>query len=61
MPTGGVSPDRENLSAWFSAGVTCVGMGSQLISADILKNKAFDVLEQRVRDTLALIQELKNK
>ena len=28
MPTGGVSPTEENLSAWFDAGVACVGMGS---------------------------------
>ena len=32
MPTGGVSPTRESLKSWFDAGVTCVGMGSQLIS-----------------------------
>ncbi|MCA0932518.1 bifunctional 4-hydroxy-2-oxoglutarate aldolase/2-dehydro-3-deoxy-phosphogluconate aldolase [Lutimonas saemankumensis] len=31
MPTGGVSPNEKNLGAWFKAGVTCVGMGSQLI------------------------------
>ncbi len=31
MPTGGVSPTRESLEAWFKAGVSCVGMGSQLI------------------------------
>lgn len=59
MPTGGVSPDEKNLKDWFEAGVTCVGMGSQLISADILKNKAFDVLENRVRETLALIASLR--
>jgi 2-dehydro-3-deoxyphosphogluconate aldolase/(4S)-4-hydroxy-2-oxoglutarate aldolase len=32
MPTGGVSPTRENLEAWFGAGVTCVGMGSKLMA-----------------------------
>lgn len=59
MPTGGVSPTRENLEGWFSAGVTCVGMGSKLISKDILKNRDFATLENRVREALALIQELK--
>ena len=39
MPTGGVSTDEANLKGWFDAGVTCVGMGSQLISKDILANK----------------------
>ncbi|GAB5558147.1 MAG: bifunctional 4-hydroxy-2-oxoglutarate aldolase/2-dehydro-3-deoxy-phosphogluconate aldolase [Schleiferiaceae bacterium] len=30
MPTGGVKPERDNLEAWFGAGASCVGMGSQL-------------------------------
>jgi 2-dehydro-3-deoxyphosphogluconate aldolase/(4S)-4-hydroxy-2-oxoglutarate aldolase len=59
MPTGGVAPTRENLKAWFDAGVTCVGMGSKLISKDILKNRDFEGLENQVRDALALIKELK--
>jgi len=59
MPTGGVSPDEENLQGWFDAGVTCVGMGSQLISKDILKNESFDVLETRVKETLARIQKVR--
>ena len=59
MPTGGVSPDEANLKAWFDAGVTCVGMGSQMISADVLKERAFERLENRVRDTLALIARLR--
>lgn len=59
MPTGGVSPTEENLKAWFDAGVTCVGMGSKLISKDILNNKAFGDLENTVAEALALIQKLK--
>lgn len=59
MPTGGVSPTVESLKAWFDAGVTCVGMGSKLISSEILKNNAFDELESNVRETLAIIRSLK--
>ena len=59
MPTGGVSPTEENLKGWFDAGVTCVGMGSQLISKDILANRDFQGLEHKVRDTLSLIKSLK--
>jgi len=59
MPTGGVSTDKENLKAWFDAGVTCVGMGSKLISKEVIKNKNFKELEKNVRDTLALIQKLR--
>ncbi|MFK7771657.1 MAG: bifunctional 4-hydroxy-2-oxoglutarate aldolase/2-dehydro-3-deoxy-phosphogluconate aldolase [Saprospiraceae bacterium] len=60
MPTGGVSPTRENLKGWFDAGVTCVGMGSKLISKEILQVNDFDLLENKVRKALSLIQELKN-
>ncbi len=59
MPTGGVSPTEENLKGWFDAGVICVGMGSQMVSSDILKSGDFAALENRVRTTLNLIQKLK--
>ena len=59
MPTGGVSPNRENLSGWFNAGVTCVGMGSQLISKDIIANEDYVKLEQDVKDALALIKDIR--
>ena len=60
MPTGGVTPERGNLEAWFGAGVTCVGMGSKMISKDILANGDFETLEKRVRVTLDLIQEIRS-
>ncbi len=59
MPTGGVSTDEANLKAWFDSGVTCVGMGSKLISKDILKNKDFSGLESLVRETLEKIKNLR--
>ena len=60
MPTGGVTPERDNLEKWFNAGVTCVGMGSKMISKDILKNQDFKTLENRVRDALLLINQIRN-
>ena len=59
MPTGGVTTEANNLKAWFDAGVTCVGMGSQLISTTVIKNKAYAELTETVKSTLALIQTLK--
>jgi 2-dehydro-3-deoxyphosphogluconate aldolase/(4S)-4-hydroxy-2-oxoglutarate aldolase len=56
MPTGGVSPNKENLKAWFDAGVTCVGMGSQLISKEIIVNRDYAKLEQDVKKALAIIK-----
>jgi 2-dehydro-3-deoxyphosphogluconate aldolase/(4S)-4-hydroxy-2-oxoglutarate aldolase len=61
MPTGGVSTEESNLRGWFEAGVTCVGMGSQLISNDILASKDYNVLQQRVADTIALVKKIRNQ
>ena len=58
MPTGGVSTTKENLKGWFDAGVTCVGVGSKLISKDIIQNKDFDKLKQIVQETLQIIKML---
>ena len=60
MPTGGVDTDEENLKAWFNAGVSCVGMGSKLISKEILATGDFEGLEDSVRKTLAAITKIKN-
>ena len=60
MPTGGVSTDKDNLKSWFDAGVTCVGIGSQLISNEVLKSQDFDGLEATVRATLATIKEIRS-
>ncbi|MCK7589091.1 bifunctional 4-hydroxy-2-oxoglutarate aldolase/2-dehydro-3-deoxy-phosphogluconate aldolase [Subsaxibacter sp. CAU 1640] len=59
MPTGGVSPTEENLKGWFDAGVTCVGMGSQLISKDIIAKKDFNGLEQKVKEALSIIKNVR--
>ena len=61
MPTGGVEPTQANLSAWFKAGVVCVGMGSQLFTKEILEAKDWNQLQQKVSDALTIIQQLKKK
>lgn len=60
MPTGGVSTEESNLKAWFDAGVTCVGMGSKLISKELLANQNFEELRNSVRGTLDLIKKLRS-
>ncbi|MCG8391422.1 MAG: bifunctional 4-hydroxy-2-oxoglutarate aldolase/2-dehydro-3-deoxy-phosphogluconate aldolase [Cytophagales bacterium] len=59
MPTGGVEPTEENLTKWFEAGVTCVGMGSKLITKDILQEDKYDQLTETVKNALAIIQKVK--
>ena len=59
MPTGGVSAEEDNLRGWFDAGVTCVGMGSKLISKEILANKDYATLEKNVAEALKLIRAIR--
>jgi len=59
MPTGGVSIEEENLKDWFDAGVTCVGLGSKLISKEILTSKDFGLLKNKVSETITLINRIR--
>ncbi|MDE3742828.1 bifunctional 4-hydroxy-2-oxoglutarate aldolase/2-dehydro-3-deoxy-phosphogluconate aldolase [Maribacter polysaccharolyticus] len=59
MPTGGVSTEESNLKGWFGAGVTCVGMGSQLISKEILETQNYGLLTANVKAALSLIKDLR--
>lgn len=59
MPTGGVSTDRDNIRGWFEAGVTAVGMGSQMVSTDIVRNENWTELSRRIGETLEFIRSLK--
>ena len=59
MPSGGVSPTQENLKEWFDAGAFCVGMGSQLITRDIIKNRDYKKLEETARESMNIIEKLK--
>ena len=59
MPTGGVEPTEANLTEWLKAGAICVGMGSQLLKSELIKNKDYKKIEQDVRNTVALVQKLR--
>ncbi len=58
MPTGGVSTEEANLKQWFTAGVTAVGMGSQLFKAPEAA-VGFDWLSQRASELMKRVQALK--
>ena len=60
MPTGGVSPDEENLKSWFDSGAFCVGMGSKLISKEIIKKRNYSKLKNDVQNVLKVIKKIKS-
>lgn len=56
MATGAVEPTEENLSAWFKAGVTCVGMGSKLFPKEMIAAANWEAISVLCRDALAVIK-----
>lgn len=54
MPTGGVQPTEDNLKTWFDAGVTCVGMGSQLFDKADLNNGNFEKIEKDISKAIQI-------
>jgi 2-dehydro-3-deoxyphosphogluconate aldolase/(4S)-4-hydroxy-2-oxoglutarate aldolase len=53
IPTGGVDLNIDNISTWFKAGVCAVGMGSKLISKNVLEHRLYD---QLYSDTVKLLE-----
>ncbi|WP_412560225.1 bifunctional 4-hydroxy-2-oxoglutarate aldolase/2-dehydro-3-deoxy-phosphogluconate aldolase [Winogradskyella sp. MIT101101] len=60
MPTGGVSPTRDNLEGWFNAGVICVGMGSKLIAKNADGNYDLSKIESDTKNALEIIKSLRS-
>jgi 2-dehydro-3-deoxyphosphogluconate aldolase/(4S)-4-hydroxy-2-oxoglutarate aldolase len=56
MPTGGIELNPENISAWFHAGVSAVGLGGKLISRDVLNNRLYEQLYTDTVNALELIK-----
>ena len=61
MPTGGVDPDEKSLREWFGAGIVAAGMGSKLITNDLLKAGDWKGIEARVRKTVDLISSIRSE
>lgn len=56
MVTGGVEPTKENLTAWVKAGVTCVGMGSNLFPKEVIAAAEWDKITALCKDALDIIK-----
>jgi 2-dehydro-3-deoxyphosphogluconate aldolase/(4S)-4-hydroxy-2-oxoglutarate aldolase len=61
MPTGGVDTTRANIEGWFKAGVSAVGMGSKLISKQLMADKDYKTIEAETKTVLELIQSIIKK
>ncbi len=55
MVTGGVEAEKKNLKKWFQSGVSAVGMGSKLISKEMVNDKDFKGLKKMVNAALEIV------
>ena len=59
MPTGGVDLNKENIAEWLKAGVCAVGMGSKLISKQLLEEKDYSKIEELAKEALDILKSLR--
>jgi len=59
MVTGGVDTTKENIDAWFKAGVVGVGLGSQLFTKEVMDTKNFELLAAETKKLISLVQAFK--
>lgn len=59
MATGGVDISENNLKEWFDAGATCVGMGSRLITKEIIEKENYSQLTANCKEVLRIIKKYK--
>ena len=57
MVTGGVEPTKENLTAWIKAGVTCVGMGSNLFPKEVVGVQDWEWITTKCEEAFGYIRE----
>jgi 2-dehydro-3-deoxyphosphogluconate aldolase/(4S)-4-hydroxy-2-oxoglutarate aldolase len=61
MPTGGVDPDEASVKKWFGAGIVAAGMGSKLITPEMLDAGDYAGITKKVRETVDLIKKVRGK
>jgi 2-dehydro-3-deoxyphosphogluconate aldolase/(4S)-4-hydroxy-2-oxoglutarate aldolase len=61
MPTGGVEPTEESLRQWFGAGIVACGVGSNLLTKELLRRKDYTGIEAKVRDAVELARRIRRE
>jgi 2-dehydro-3-deoxyphosphogluconate aldolase/(4S)-4-hydroxy-2-oxoglutarate aldolase len=61
MPTGGVEPTEASLRQWFGAGIVACGVGSNLITRDLLRARDYAGIEAKVRDAIELARRIRRE
>jgi 2-dehydro-3-deoxyphosphogluconate aldolase/(4S)-4-hydroxy-2-oxoglutarate aldolase len=61
MPTGGIQATEEVIASWFKAGVSCIGMGSQLLRENMIAANDFDGVTSMARSVLGWIRKVRSE
>lgn len=61
VPTGGVEPTVESMRRWFDAGAPAVGIGSKLLSSQMIADRDWDGIEQKIVATVMAVAEARNE
>jgi 2-dehydro-3-deoxyphosphogluconate aldolase/(4S)-4-hydroxy-2-oxoglutarate aldolase len=61
MPTGGVDATRESVNGWLKAGAACLGMGSNLITKDLVEAEDFQAITEKVKQVLFWVREARGE
>ena len=61
IPTGGVEIREDNIREWIRAGVAAVGMGSKLISEEVLIEAKYDLLYENTLLALEIVRKVKHE
>jgi 2-dehydro-3-deoxyphosphogluconate aldolase / (4S)-4-hydroxy-2-oxoglutarate aldolase len=59
MPTGGVEPTEASIRSWIEAGAACLGMGSNLITKNLVAKGDWAALAKGVDACLQLIRSVR--
>lgn len=60
MVTGGVEPTNQSLTDWFKAGVTCVGIGSNLFPNEVLKSGDWHKISELCKKSLSIVKKIRS-
>jgi 2-dehydro-3-deoxyphosphogluconate aldolase/(4S)-4-hydroxy-2-oxoglutarate aldolase len=60
MPTGGVDTTRDSIRSWIQAGAACLGIGSKLVTTELVAKGDWQGLTEKVAECLSLIREARS-
>jgi len=60
MPTGGVDVSKANLTEWFTSGVVAVGLGSKMISKELIQKEEYEAIGKLASEALAIVHTVKS-